>query len=368
MKYTVTHTCGHAATHDIYGPNTQGQREYKAGRLAEGPCPDCRAAARAERHDQQVATALDTAQTAMPALTGTPRQVSWAETLRERALARLVDDPAAVRHAATLTDATWWIDHRNALPQALTEGATQHAAESDSHSPAQTETVLPADAPAPPTKEELLAMLPLVESPRPTPEELAERDAHAERSQKQREIFDAAPELRGARDVEVARMLAVALRQLLDARAAGSDRVAEITGMVEALRRVVLEVQRIPIGVVGAAWAPPARSPETAQWADLTPEEQDAAQYHWLRRELDAYASYWSQTDPAHRVRRAWMEWRLAAGTADDRLDGLARVAAEVNAPGTKGRLSYQQIADAVPEERGRSWGQWIVERGKKLA
>ena len=117
--YTATHTCGHSEEINLIGKHTE--RERRLDWLASRPCLDCvRAAQRAAAEQQATAQAL-------PALTGSPKQVSWALTLRAQALAGATElvnaaqaqrAPIATELAGRLaslrgqTSAAWWIDHR----------------------------------------------------------------------------------------------------------------------------------------------------------------------------------------------------------------------------------------------------------------
>lgn len=142
MKYTVRHTCGHQQEHQIYGTDTRGQRQSRADWLATQPCPDCARADRAVTREAINAEATDHAADAgWPDLTGTPKQVAWANTLRRDALdalpdqipGRLTDDQrqrvAAIVQAAGLrqTHAAWWIDNRDHITRALAQQATTAA-------------------------------------------------------------------------------------------------------------------------------------------------------------------------------------------------------------------------------------------------
>lgn len=44
-KYTITHSCGHTAEHQIYGTNTHGEREKRAAYLETTLCAECYARA-----------------------------------------------------------------------------------------------------------------------------------------------------------------------------------------------------------------------------------------------------------------------------------------------------------------------------------
>lgn len=141
--YEITRSCGHTEEIQIYGSNTRGQREWRAQREAERPCADCARAAHQQRNAEAAAVA---AASGLPALTGSPRQVAWAESIRLDGLAQLADhaarvtghitDPAAqerttsvvlrilTRIAEAHTDASWWIDHRRGIPAAAWDEAT----------------------------------------------------------------------------------------------------------------------------------------------------------------------------------------------------------------------------------------------------
>jgi len=79
-------------------------------------CTTCTRAAAAEAGRAQAA-ALD-----LPALTGTPKQIAWAEQIRAQALAMVAGLPEAERAAALAafaaqTSASNWIDRRHTIAQ-----------------------------------------------------------------------------------------------------------------------------------------------------------------------------------------------------------------------------------------------------------
>jgi hypothetical protein len=126
-KYTITHTCGHTETYDMLGH--VASRLERAGRMEATTCPACRAAANN--------TAADADGTLLPLLTGSDKQVAWALTIRQRAL-RSVDafmvahtgDAERLEiwqtlraHLVEQRRAGWWIDRRDAGPQALVNEA-----------------------------------------------------------------------------------------------------------------------------------------------------------------------------------------------------------------------------------------------------
>ena len=133
MQSQIGRHCGHTETVQIYGTNVRGERERRAEWLATQPCSDCVGAQRAEyRQASAVVLTAQAVAAGLPALTGTPKQVAWAESIRMR----LLDDLRAasergpqrdraggimavyIRAASPVTEARDWIDHRND-PRAL---------------------------------------------------------------------------------------------------------------------------------------------------------------------------------------------------------------------------------------------------------
>lgn len=120
-RYDITHTCGCTITHQIYGKVSEraGREEW----LAEQPCKECRYKAQNE--------AAAEANRDMPELTGSVKQIAWAETLRAKAakslnsmretiVARRDRGPAEADKLLAIIDETlaqtesrYWIDTRN---------------------------------------------------------------------------------------------------------------------------------------------------------------------------------------------------------------------------------------------------------------
>lgn len=114
MKYDITYTCGHTATIQLYGKTSE--REAQIERMERTQlCPDCyRAAANA-----QAAEAAD--QRGLASLEGSPKQVAWATTIREKWIEWAEKSfvhgdqqvEAVVQYAGQkMTRASWWIDRR----------------------------------------------------------------------------------------------------------------------------------------------------------------------------------------------------------------------------------------------------------------
>ena len=82
-KYEIKHTCcGSITTAQIYGK--VAERDRKAEWLASQPCAECRAKAAKAANDAATAAAKAAG---LPDLTGSDKQVSWAEGLRAKVLA-----------------------------------------------------------------------------------------------------------------------------------------------------------------------------------------------------------------------------------------------------------------------------------------
>jgi len=131
-KYTITMSCGHDETHQIYGPGKDRQR--KADYLASRVCSECyRTKQAAEREAANTSAAATAKAEKRPDLEGSERQVAWAESIRQmvwdqldRAEMMVIErapagDPAAAKITDAIEDirnraaASWWIENRNRL-------------------------------------------------------------------------------------------------------------------------------------------------------------------------------------------------------------------------------------------------------------
>lgn len=83
-KYDITRSCGHVETINIGGKVSErdNQAEYESGKL----CYECYKAKQAEHRAAESKAAAEASQSAgMPALTGSEKQVAWAQTIRAAA-------------------------------------------------------------------------------------------------------------------------------------------------------------------------------------------------------------------------------------------------------------------------------------------
>jgi hypothetical protein len=86
-KYTVSHSCGHEVVHQLFGKHTD--RDRKIEWLESVPCLDCK-----RREDEEslaaanAEAAASNAEDGLPSLTGTEKQIAWAESIRKELLER----------------------------------------------------------------------------------------------------------------------------------------------------------------------------------------------------------------------------------------------------------------------------------------
>lgn len=124
-QYGITHSCGHTATHQIYGTNSHGERERKAAWLESRDCTDCWKAQQERERAEASAKAAETTADLAP-LTGSQKQIAWATTIRAKFVeaAKNLNDRTnnSSRRTGQLwltdrilehTEARWWIDYRD---------------------------------------------------------------------------------------------------------------------------------------------------------------------------------------------------------------------------------------------------------------
>lgn len=89
-KYDGVYSCGHEGTVNIIGP--MKDREWKIERRFSGLCPECYKKKMEEERKKENEKALKLSkEMEFPDLTGTPKQVAWANTLRMKILSRFYE-------------------------------------------------------------------------------------------------------------------------------------------------------------------------------------------------------------------------------------------------------------------------------------
>lgn len=89
-KYQITHACGHVVEHQIFGSNSKGQRDNKREWLAGQVCTECYKAEQAAKHAESNAQSAAANKAAnLPELSGSVKQVAWAESIRAEKVAAL---------------------------------------------------------------------------------------------------------------------------------------------------------------------------------------------------------------------------------------------------------------------------------------
>lgn len=102
---TITYSCGHTGREQLYGKHEARERTV-AARAKYGLCEECAAKARDAQNQRAAQT---NAEAGLPSLSGTPKQIAWAETLRAQAYRALTAEGTAMellrvftRHAQRL--------------------------------------------------------------------------------------------------------------------------------------------------------------------------------------------------------------------------------------------------------------------------
>lgn len=127
-QYDITYQCGHVIREQLYGKTSERQRRMEDAQYRL--CPECYRA-------EQIAKATEANESAgLPALTGSEKQITWAEQIRAKLMAELAEMEAAAAKsngteaqkqqladaAATLrakASAAYWIDSRELTARAL---------------------------------------------------------------------------------------------------------------------------------------------------------------------------------------------------------------------------------------------------------
>ena len=142
-QYTIKYRCGHTDRHQLYGKVTDRQR--RISRMEEDACADCRR----RSHEVDNAAAADSNEhDGLLSLSGSEKQVAWAESIRQGKIVEAADllagildmgrkqvaagkvsqadyDVAAADYNSRFVQlrnvraASWWIDHRSDDGKAL---------------------------------------------------------------------------------------------------------------------------------------------------------------------------------------------------------------------------------------------------------
>ena len=129
-KYDVKFSCGHEGTVELFGKSADRERKI-AYFEKHGVCSEC------YKTQQAAAVAEKTAAWELPELTGTPKQIAWAERIRSDFFAKFEDmekeDGQSTAEAAAKderfgsffawvkgqTESRFWIDHKDSHPALL---------------------------------------------------------------------------------------------------------------------------------------------------------------------------------------------------------------------------------------------------------
>jgi len=127
-RETITHSCGHDEVHNLTGKYSD--REHRAEWLADSLCSECYQA----KIDAERSAAAETArkqanESGLPELTGSEKQITWAEQIRSEILAGVDDVKAKIETAPDDTqrkmatdalaqvlaqsESSYWIDNRD---------------------------------------------------------------------------------------------------------------------------------------------------------------------------------------------------------------------------------------------------------------
>lgn len=85
-KYTVTHSCGHEEVVNLIGPHRD--REWRMARMEEEVCHECYLRQLAAENAK---AAEENKKNELPALTGSEKQVAWAESIRAQRIASITE-------------------------------------------------------------------------------------------------------------------------------------------------------------------------------------------------------------------------------------------------------------------------------------
>lgn len=138
-KYTVNHICGHSVEVQLFGKMDDRYRRIEW--LETQECDECRKA------KANAAAAAAKEERGLPDLTGSEKQVAWANTIREQAYKALdelepfnTNDKTKALFSSwrtkldAQTEAKWWIDNRYSMPDVPRKYADARLAASSARS------------------------------------------------------------------------------------------------------------------------------------------------------------------------------------------------------------------------------------------
>jgi len=138
-KYTINHTCGHQVTIQLFG--AYKDRERRIAYLETCECDECRKA------KANAAAAAAKEERGLSDLTGSEKQVAWANTIREKAYKALdglepfnTNDKTKALFSSwrakldSQTEAKWWIDNRYSMPDVPCKYADERLSASSARS------------------------------------------------------------------------------------------------------------------------------------------------------------------------------------------------------------------------------------------
>ena len=122
-KYDVVFSCGHEERIELFGKGTERERKI-AWFEKYGLCSTCYKA------EQQAVAAKRAEKWGLPALTGSPKQIAWAERIRSEFFLQIEEMEKESGHSAAKnkrfgeffdwvkgqTEASFWIDHHGTGP------------------------------------------------------------------------------------------------------------------------------------------------------------------------------------------------------------------------------------------------------------
>jgi hypothetical protein len=106
-KYTVKFSCGHAEAVELFGKTSERERKISYFERS-GICSECY---RAQQEAKRAAELSSYNNANLPALTGTPKQIDWANKIRMEKYQMFAS--RGFEYISRETSAAWWIDHRN---------------------------------------------------------------------------------------------------------------------------------------------------------------------------------------------------------------------------------------------------------------